>query len=176
MLTTVGILTSPTDLTIFVDDGDAATVQRNSTTGNVEVLDANGQPNTAIPSIQASLLTSLSIFADDSDNVLSVAPVTASEFSMLNTIVIDAGNGDDVITGSDDFAEMIDGGDGADTITGGGGNDTLDGGDGNDSILGGAGLDSILGGNGQDTIDGGDDNDNIDAGDGQDSVDGGAGD
>ncbi|MDA0810232.1 MAG: hypothetical protein O3B68_19745, partial [Planctomycetota bacterium] len=43
LLTTVGILTGPTDLTIFVDDGDSATVQRNQTTGNVEVLDANGQ-------------------------------------------------------------------------------------------------------------------------------------
>jgi Ca2+-binding RTX toxin-like protein len=176
LLTTVGILTGPTDLTIFVDDGDSATVQRNQTTGNVEVLDANGQPYQSIPSIQASLLTSLNIFADDADNTLSVAPVTASEFSALSTIVIDAGDGDDVITGSDDFADSIDGGDGNDIITGGGGNDTLDAGDGNDLVTGGAGPDSILGGNGQDTINGGSGNDNIDAGDGQDLVNGGTGD
>ncbi len=176
LLTTVGVLTGPTDLTIFVDDGDSATVQRNQTTGNVEVLDANGQPYQSIPSIQASLLTSLNIFADDADNTLSVAPVNAAEFSALSTIVIDAGDGDDVITGSDDFAEMIDGGDGNDVITGGGGSDTIDAGDGNDLVTGGAGLDSIFGGNGQDTIDGGAGNDNIDAGDGQDSVDGGTGD
>jgi Ca2+-binding RTX toxin-like protein len=176
LLTTVGILTGPTDLTIFVDDGDSATVQRNSTTGNVEVLDANMQPYQSIPSIQASLLTSLNIFADDADNTLSVAPVNSSEFSSLSTIVIDSGDGDDVITGSDDFSEMIDGDDGNDTITGGGGDDTIDAGDGNDLVTGGAGLDSILGGNGQDIIDGGTGNDTIDAGDGQDSVLGGDGD
>jgi Ca2+-binding RTX toxin-like protein len=176
LLTTVGILTGPTDLTIFVDDGDSATVQRNQTTGNVEVLDANGQAYTSIPTIQASLLTSLNIFADDADNTLSVAPVTSSEFSALSTIVIDAGDGDDVITGSDDFADSIDGGDGNDIITGGGGDDTLDAGDGNDLVTGGAGLDSILGGNGQDTINGGAGNDNIDAGDGQDLINGGTGD
>ncbi|MGZ0172770.1 MAG: beta strand repeat-containing protein [Planctomycetales bacterium] len=176
LLTTVGILTGPTDLTIFVDDGDSATVQRNSTTGNVEVLDASMQPYQSIPSIQASLLTSLNIFADDADNTLSVAPVNSSEFSSLSTIVIDSGDGDDVITGSDDFSEMIDGDDGNDTITGGGGDDTIDAGDGNDLITGGAGLDSILGGNGQDIIDGGTGNDTIDAGDGQDLVDGGEGD
>ena len=176
LLTTVGILTGPTELTIFVEDGDAATVQRNQTTGNVEVLDGNGQPYTSIPSIQASQLTSLNIFADDSDNVLSVAPINVSEFSMLSSIVIEAGNGNDLITGSNDFAEMIDGGDGADTIVGAGGNDTLDGGDGDDSISGNAGQDVIIGDDGQDTIDGGTGNDNIDAGDGQDSVDGGDGD
>lgn len=176
LLTTVGILTGPTELTIFVDDGDAATVQRNVTTGNVEVLDENGQAYGSIPSIQASQLTSLNIFADDAENALSVAPVNAAEFSMLNSIVIESGNGDDVITGSDDFGEMIDGGDGADTIIGGGGDDTLDGGDGDDSLLGGAGQDSIIGDDGQDTIDGGADADDIDAGDGQDSVDGGDGD
>ena len=176
LLTTVGVLIGGTELNIFVDDGDSATVQRNATTGNVEVLDANMQPYDSIPTVQASQLTALNIFADDADNVLSVAPITSADFSMLNTIVIDAGDGDDLITGSDDFAEMIDGSDGNDTIIGGGGNDTIDAGDGNDSVLGGAGLDSILGGNGQDTIDGGADADNIAAGDGQDSVDGGDGD
>ena len=176
LLTTVGILTGPTDLTIFVDDGDSATVQRNSTTGNVEVLDANMQPYLSIPTIQASVLTTLNIFADDADNTLSVAPVNSSEFSSLSTIVIDAGDGDDMVTGSDDFAEFLDGNDGNDTINAGGGDDTIDAGDGNDMITGGAGPDSILGGNGQDAIDGGTGNDNIDAGDGQDSVDGGDGD
>lgn len=176
LLTTVGVLTGPTDLTIFVDDGDAATVQRNSTTGNVEVLDASGQPYQSIPPVQASQLTSLNIFADDADNALSVAAVNASEFSLLNTIVIDAGDGDDVITGSDDFGEMIDGDDGNDTITGNGGDDTIDAGNGNDLVTGGAGQDSIIGDDGQDTIDGGTGNDTIAAGDGQDSVDGGDGD
>ena len=108
LLTTVGVLIGGTQLSVFVDDGDSATVQRNATTGNVEVLDANMQPYGSIPSVQASQLTSLNIFADDSENTLSVAAVTAAEFSMLSTIVIDAGDGNDLITGSDDFAELID--------------------------------------------------------------------
>lgn len=176
LLTTVGVPISPTELTIFADDGDSVTVQRNSTTGDVEVLDAAMQPVAAIPTFQASTLTALNIFAGDADNTIDVSALTASEFPALTTIVIDSGDGDDVITGSDDFAELIDGDDGNDTITGNGGDDTIDAGDGNDLVTGGAGNDSILGGNGQDTIDGGADADNIDAGDGQDSVDGGDGD
>lgn len=176
LLTTVGVPISPTELTIFADEGDSVTVQRNATTGNVEVLNAAMQTVEAIPTFQASTLTALSIFAGDADNTIDVSALTLSEFPALTTIVIDSGDGDDVITGSDEFAEVIDGDDGNDTITGGGGDDTINAGDGNDSVLGGAGLDSILGGNGQDTIDGGADNDNIDAGDGQDLVDGGDGD
>jgi len=176
LLTTVGVPISPTELSIFVDDGDSVTVQRNSTSGNLEVLDAAMQPVAAIPSIQASTLTALNIFAGDSDNTIDVSALTTAEFSALTTIVIESGDGDDVITGSADFAELIDADDGNDTITGNGGDDTIDAGDGNDLVTGGAGADSILGGNGQDTIDGGTGNDNIDAGDGQDSVDGGDGD
>jgi Ca2+-binding RTX toxin-like protein len=176
LLTTVGVPLSPTELSIFVDDGDSVTVQRNSTTGNVEVLDAAMQPVAAIPTFQASTLTALNIFAGDADNSIDVSPLTSAEFSSLTTIVIESGDGDDVITGSADFAELIDADDGDDTITGNGGNDTIDAGDGNDMVTGGADIDSILGGNGQDTIDGGAGNDTIDAGDGQDSVDGGDGD
>ena len=176
LLTTVGILINSTELTVFADDGDDVTVQRNVTTGDVEVLDAALQPVAAVPAIQASTLTSLSIFAGDADNTIDVSALTSAEFSALTTVLIDSGDGDDVITGSDDFGEMIDGNDGADTITAGGGDDTVDGGDGNDSILGGAGLDSITGDDGQDTIDGGADADNIDSGNGNDSVVGGAGD
>ena len=176
LLTIIGVPISPTELTIFADDGDSVTVQRNSTSGEVEVLDATMQPVAAIPTFQASTLTALNIFAGDADNTIDVSPLTSVEFPALTTIVMDSGDGDDVITGSADFAELIDADDGNDTITGNGGDDTIDAGDGNDVVTGGAGVDSILGGDGQDTIDGGDGNDNIDAGDGQDSVDGGDGD
>ena len=176
MLTTVGVPLSPTELSIFIDDGDSVTVQRNSTTGNLEVLDAAMQPVDAIPSIQASTLTTLNIFAGDSDNSIDVSRLTSSEFSALTTIVIESGDGDDVITGSDDFAELIDADDGNDTINAGAGNDTIDGGDGDDVINGGAGADVIDGDDGQDVIDGGTENDTINAGNGQDSVLGGDGD
>jgi hypothetical protein len=51
LLTTVGILINSTELTIFADDGDDVTVQRNVTTGNVEILDAAMQTVAAVPAI-----------------------------------------------------------------------------------------------------------------------------
>ena len=170
LLTTAGVLINATELSIFADDGDSVTVQRNATTGNVEVLDANMQPVLTIPSIQANTVTVLNIFSDDSDNTLDVSRVTASEFTALTAITIEAGDGDDTIIGSDEFGELIDGGDGNDTINAGAGDDTIDGGDGNDSIIAGAGADRIDGDDGQDFIDGGSGNDTVDAGNGNDFV------
>ncbi|MDA1165542.1 MAG: hypothetical protein O3B13_20790, partial [Planctomycetota bacterium] len=140
LLTTTGLLIG-TELTVFADSGDDITVQRDATSGNVQVL-ANGAVASSIPSIQTTTVTAISIFTDSGDNVIDLSLLTSAEFSALGSIVVDAGDGDDMITGSDDFAEMIDGNDGNDTIVGGAGNDTLDGGDGDDSIDGGVGLDS----------------------------------
>lgn len=98
-------------------------------------------------------------------------------------VAVDAGAGNDTITGSA-FGDTLDGGDGADQVSGGAGDDviwggigldTLSGGDGNDTIQGegdsdlidgGAGADSLDGGSGNDTIYGGDDGDTIVAGSG----------
>ena len=176
LLTTAGVLIAGDQLSIFADDGDSVTVQRNATSGNVEVLDANLQPVLAIPSIQASSLTVLNVFCGDADNTIDVSRVTASEFSALTSIAIEAGDGNDTITGSDEFGELIDGNDGDDVINAGAGDDTIDGGDGDDTINAGAGADLIDGDDGQDVIDGGTENDTIDAGNGLDSVLGGDGD
>ncbi len=176
MLTVTGVLIG-TELSVFVDDGDDVSVQNDPATGNVQVI-ANGSPATAIPSVQSSVLTALNVFAGSDDNVLDVSAVSAADFGSLSTsgsISIESGDGNDRITGSDDFAESIRGGDGNDTIDGQGGDDTIDGGDGNDLITGGLGADSLDGDDGNDTIDGGDGGDNIDAGDGADSVTGGSG-
>jgi Ca2+-binding RTX toxin-like protein len=78
---------------------------------------------------------------------------------------IDAGLGDDTVTG----------GGGADTISGGDGNDTLSGGNGDNTLHGGAGTDTITGGTGNDKIGGGDGADVINSGDGSNVIDGGAG-
>jgi hypothetical protein len=77
--------------------------------------------------------------------------------------MIDAGRGDDTVTGSsfdDDIIggkgdDTINSGGGADTVSGGDGNDTLDGGGDNDTIDGGSGDDSTLGDLGNDTMTGG---------------------
>jgi hypothetical protein len=73
---------------------------------------------------------------------------------------IDAGGGNDIVTGGDS-ADEIYGGSGNDKITskagndllvGGDGNDTLTGDDGNDTLDGGLGVDSLKGGAGADTF------------------------
>lgn len=101
----------------------------------------------------------------------------------LVRLLIDGGDGEDSLTGTDDNDTIL-GGDGNDLIAGGGGNDTLRGGDGADVIDGGAGNDlvqgegrndSLLGSNGEDTIEGGNGNDTIAGGAGDDSAAGGFG-
>ena len=64
---------------------------------------------------------------------------------------IDAGAGDDKVTGGGGNDTIL-GGDGLDAINGGGGNDSLSGGTGNDSLSGGAGNDTIAGGAGDDRM------------------------
>ena len=90
LLTTAGVLINGTELSIFADDGDSVTVQRNATSGDVEVLDANLQPVQTIPSVQASSVTVLNVFTGDADNSIDVSRVTYSEFSALTTISIEA--------------------------------------------------------------------------------------
>ena len=104
------------------------------------------------------------------------------------------GAGDDALSsrttsmtaGSNDGANVMDGGLGNDTLAGGNGNDTLlgaegndslTGSDGNDSIEGGAGIDTLFGGAGNDSLSGGDGNDKLyDQTSGTDTLVGGAGD
>ena len=89
----------------------------------------------------------------------------------VETIAIDAGAGDDKVTGQNGigpFAVTVDGGSGNDTLRGTDGNDTLSGGSGNDLLDGNIGRDVMLGGSGDDTL-------QWDPGDGSDTLDGGAG-
>ena len=73
---------------------------------------------------------------------------------------IEAGDGDDVITGGasedhirgQDGDDTLSGNDGNDYLFGGAGDDRLTGGRGNDMVLGGAGNDTLTGGSGSDTF------------------------
>ncbi len=66
-------------------------------------------------------------------------------------VVINGGNGKDLITGSNGN-DILTGGNGKDTILGGNGRDTLSGGNGKDLLVGGRGDDLLTGGNGNDTF------------------------
>jgi Ca2+-binding RTX toxin-like protein len=96
----------------------------------------------------------------------------------INSLAIDAGDGDDVVT-IQSLADPA-------TVTGGAGDDTLDastaltavtydGGAGHDSMTGGDGNDRVTGGTGNDVLRGGAGNDVMSAGPGNDTVDGDGG-
>ena len=87
---------------------------------------------------------------------------------------IDAGAGDDIITGGQ-VADIIDGGSGANEIRALGGDDFIVTGDDADLIIGGAGDDDITSGHGDDTIRGGDGEDVINGQGGVDFIQGGNG-
>jgi Ca2+-binding RTX toxin-like protein len=68
------------------------------------------------------------------------------------TSLIAGGQGDDVILGTANLADWINGDDGNDSISGLAGNDSILGGAGNDTIEGGLGADTLNGGTGTDTL------------------------
>jgi Ca2+-binding RTX toxin-like protein len=124
--------------------------------------------------------------SDNSVNLTADADADLTGADTAETITVNAGDGDDTVsgagglgTGSSAFPGtlMLNGGIGKDTLTGGGGADTINGDAGDDAIDGAGGADAAVnGGADNDTVNGGSGNDvalNGDAGD--DTVDGGDG-
>ncbi len=175
-------LVANNSLAIFANANESIQVGVNpSNTSQVQVL-INGVADSSLPSVQASQLQQIQVFAGQGNNRIDFSGVSAANFSYTNPvtnerlkIVIDAGNGDDTIVGSDDFGDSIVGGHGIDSITGQGGDDTISAGDGADLVDAGTGNDSILAGNGDDVVTGGDGNDTISASDGLDTINGNLG-
>ncbi|MCX7418661.1 MAG: Ig-like domain-containing protein, partial [Planctomycetia bacterium] len=204
LMSVSALLLNNTELSIISDGDDDMVFQTNSA-GQLEVLvGATGQgelqrplvPYLSIPVIQASALTSITIEGGSDQNEIDLSRLTlAAGYSPSLKIIIQGGNGHDIITGSADVSNDIMGGDGNDTIRGGDAADTLEGGDGNDLIFGdvippqlsilvapsdprtltNGADDSILGGDGADTIHGVAGNDSINSGDGDDVVTSGIG-
>jgi Ca2+-binding RTX toxin-like protein len=121
--------------------------------------------------------------ATQTERAVTGAPVTPLA---LTQIVINAGDGDDVVVVANNIKDPVNlnGGTGSDNLTGGGGHDnivtgtdnvgdTANGNDGNDTITGGAGDDLLQGGKGNDVITGGDGVNNIQGGVGNDILTGG---
>ena len=92
----------------------------------------------------------------------------------LTTLVIDGGDGADVIFGGIGDDVLV-GGDGNDSIFGRGGNDIVTGGNGNDILSGDVGDDALVGNAGDDQLTGDEGDDRLSGNAGADSVSGGAG-
>lgn len=90
-------------------------------------------------------------------------------------LVVTGTSGNDTLTSTLNYVNIISGGAGADTISGGSLGDTLRGGEGNDTLYGGAGDDLLEGGDGNDTLDGGRGADILRGGAGDDILGGAAG-
>ena len=154
---------------------------RANAAGNVELL-VDNQIDLSLVPISARTLVGISIEGGDRDNVIDLSGVNPTAFSYVDPvtdaplqILVDGGDGEDVITAPDGLDATLNGGDGNDviTISTGIGALKIDAGDGNDTVTGGLGDNTIIGDDGDDLINGGDGNDDIDAGDGADSVNGG---
>ncbi len=98
-------------------------------------------------STPADQLVNVQISLGDSNDSVTIADSVSA--SIL--VEIDAGAGDDVVTGGAGNDTII-GGDGNDFLQGRGGNDQIDGRAGNDSLNGGEGNDTLWGGEGNDAF------------------------
>jgi VCBS repeat-containing protein len=111
---------------------------------------------------------------DDGHGLTSTATVTVNVTGIADGIVLNGGNGNNVLTGTGG-EDVITGGNGNDTISGLDGHDLLSGGNGNDLLNGGAGNDFLFGENGNDVLIGGDGHDVLAGGNGNDTLTGGTG-
>lgn len=160
------LLIGGTELNISLSSGYAPTIS--TSVGQVVVSTGpTGGMLTRTPFlgvVNASVIQSIVITGDDDVNAINLGSVLAADYAALTSIVVDAGNGDDSLTASPDFADSLFGGDGDDSILGQGGFDTFSGGDGKDSIDGGTsgdgedlvdvqgGTDTVAGNQGLDSI------------------------
>ena len=99
----------------------------------------------------------------------------AARGDQFEVVTLGTAQGDVIDEGGEDRSYYINAGGGNDTVTGSEVNDFLVGGAGNDKLNGGPGNDTFLGGGGNDTLQGDDGADSLDGGLGADQIDGGLG-
>ena len=172
-----------------IADADETVEVGTDVDGNVQVT-VDGTVDTTIAPVPSASVESLLVIGGDLDNGLDLSGVQSVDYSFQDingnplTVRVEAGDGNDSITGTADLGVTIVAGDGDDTVTLLGGDNLVDAGDGDDSVLGGPGGDSVVGGDGHDTLSGGlgddllsgdDGIDVVSGGDGQDSITGGDG-
>jgi hypothetical protein len=148
------------DLLACVLDTGAA---YDAVSGILTITGTNGGDNISVGVVSTDPDTIPGSGDETSDLTVTVNGDAVATCSLLdaaapvNGLLINGGNGHDVITVDDAVLLGVEanGGNGHDSIDGGGGNDTLSGGNGKDSIDGAAGDDDLSGGNGADYLQGG---------------------
>lgn len=134
-------------------------------TGNGDSFRLDADPATGGAKFQRTNLVPFFIDITTSETVVmqtgggnDTITVTALAGTGIRNVVMDGGDGNDVLDGSTaNVTLQIFGGAGDDKLLGGSKSDTLLGGDGNDSLSGGKGTDTLDGGTGNDTLDAGKD-------------------
>jgi len=104
--------------------------------------------NATASSIEAWQGSGQAVLGNSSANVFNFSGLTVTGLGY-----VDAGSGDDKITGTG-FADDLRGNAGQDTLNGGAGKDAMSGGADNDKLSGGGGNDTITGGTGKDILTG----------------------
>lgn len=170
-------------LTVIGDStaNDIAVIVQNN---QVLVTEAGGTVSITPATPAAAEVFRVEVYGNDGADRLDLGRVFLGEFAfqsafnggnLLRPVLLNGGNGNNVILGAPNVGNQIVVGNGDNDIQGGAVSDFIVGGDGHDQIHGGAGDDQIEGGAGDDQLFGGDGNDMIDGGAGKDSVQGNAG-
>jgi Ca2+-binding RTX toxin-like protein len=120
-----------------LDDGAADTVRVLGTPGNDAVTLTGALPGTEVAGLAARVTVSGAGAVNDQLTVATLAGADAIDASGVPAGAV---------------ALVLDGGDGADVVVGGDGDDTLIGGDGDDTLIGGPGIDVFDDGTGGDIV------------------------
>jgi hypothetical protein len=156
-------------LSITAHGADAIAVTAHA--GHVKV---NGSDPGTGPAAANTITTIIVQALGDFNNTVNLSSLSPADFTVLSSVSVDGGAGDDFLVGSQ-WGETLMGNSGSDTILGGGGHDLLQGDPGDDIIFGGAGRDTIHGDEGDDILRGGGGADVLRGGDGFDMLFGNAG-
>lgn len=147
-------------LAAAVLDGGTVTVHAGDADNEIGVW-ANGEINKLFIKVDDTtlefdndLVSHINIYAEGGNDSISIRN------SVTQTTLLDGGDGNDRIIGSQQRDAILGGG-GNDRIHGRDGNDRIDGGEGNDQVHGGNGDDGLQGGIGDDTLYGDAGNDTI---------------
>src|SRR5262249_32250541 len=102
--------------TIAITPGGVENVSITTAAGTVQINGANPGSGAAL----SSAIKAIAVTGDANANIVDLSGVHTADFTQLGSIVIDAGGGNDTITGSE-FADAVVGGaaDGAVTLTDG---------------------------------------------------------